>query len=210
MSAKMEESAPVLTPTITKTKKTPTKKAKPALTGSPTNKKQKKSKKTPGKYSQLVINAIQTLGEKNGTSLFKIYNEAKKESWFDKQNGRTYLRYSIRALLLNDTLVQVKGLGANGSFKLNKKKFETEKKTNKSAAKPTKTEKSVKPAPKKAEAKKGGAKKSTKKSSGGKKRTTNAATEKPSVKKTSTKPKKAAAKTPKVATKKATKANKST
>ncbi|KAA0712862.1 Histone H1x [Triplophysa tibetana] len=206
----MEESAPVPTPTITKTKKTPTKQAKPAVTDSPTRKKQKKNKKTPGKYSQLVINAIQTLGEKNGSSLFKIYNEAKKESWFDKQNGRMYLRYSIRALLLNDTLVQVKGLGANGSFKLNKKKFEKEKKTKKSAAEPTKKVKSVHPAPKKAEAKKKGAKKSTKKSSGGKKKATNAATEKPSVKKTSTKLKKAAAKTPKVAAKKATKAKKST
>ncbi len=125
MSAEVEESTPTQAPApaATKTKKASANKAKPAVAASPAKKKKKKSK-GPGKYSQLVIDAIRTLSEKNGSSLFKIYNEAKKVSWFDQQNGRVYLRYSIRALLLNDTLVQVKGLGANGSFKLNKKKFE--------------------------------------------------------------------------------------
>ncbi|XP_006017871.1 histone H1x [Alligator sinensis] len=49
---------------------------------------------------------------------------AKKVAWFDQQNGRTYLKYSIKALVQNDTLLQVKGTGANGSFKLNRKKLE--------------------------------------------------------------------------------------
>ncbi|XP_016314456.1 histone H1x-like [Sinocyclocheilus anshuiensis] len=148
MSAEVEESAPAQAPApaATKTKKTSANKAKPAVTASPAKKKKKKSK-GPGKYSQLVIDAIRTLGEKNGSSLFKIYKEAKRVSWFDQQNGRMYLRYSIRALLLNDTLVQVKGLGANGSFKLNEKAFE--KKPKKSATKATKTEKPAKPAYKK-------------------------------------------------------------
>uniref|UniRef100_A0A4W4F387 H15 domain-containing protein n=1 Tax=Electrophorus electricus TaxID=8005 RepID=A0A4W4F387_ELEEL len=165
-----------------------------AKTASPAKKKKKKSK-GPGKYSQLVIEAIRTLGEKNGSSLFKIYNEAKKVSWFDQQNGRMYLRYSIRALLLNDTLIQVKGLGANGSFKLNKKKFETKTKK-KSSAKPTKTAKPAKKTAKKAVEKKKTAK-STKK----------AKTETPATKKTS-KPKKEAKKTTGVA-KKASKTKKS-
>lgn len=198
MSTEVDESAPdqIPTPAVTKTKKASGNKAKPVVSASPAKKKKKKSK-GPGKYSQLVTDAIRTLGEKNGSSLFKIYNEAKKVSWFDQQNGRMYLRYSIRALLLNDTLVQVKGLGANGSFKLNKKKFE--KKTKKSAAKATKkTEK-----PKKAVTKKVSAKKSAKKSSVKKK-----TTKKTGVKKVAAKPKKAAAKKPKVAVKKATKAKK--
>ncbi|ROL50706.1 Myosin heavy chain, fast skeletal muscle [Anabarilius grahami] len=196
MSAEVEESAPAPAPApapaATKAKKASGNKAKPAVSASPAKKKKKKSK-GPGKYSQLVIDAIRTLGEKNGSSLFKIYNEAKKVSWFDQQNGRMYLRYSIRALLLNDTLVQVKGLGANGSFKLNKKKFE--KKPKKSAAKATKTEKPAKSASKKAVTKKVSAKKSAKKSSVKKK-----TTKKTSVKKVTAKPKKAAAKKPNVAT----------
>ncbi|KAK7155576.1 hypothetical protein R3I93_010271 [Phoxinus phoxinus] len=204
MSTEVDESAPAqvpnITPAATKTKKASGNKAKHVVSA-PAKKKKKKSK-GPGKYSQLVTDAIRTLGEKNGSSLFKIYNEAKKVSWFDQQNGRMYLRYSIRALLLNDTLVQVKGLGANGSFKLNKKKFE--KKPKKSAAKATKkTEKPVKSASKKAVTKKVSAKKSAQKSTVKKK-----TTKKTGVKKVTAKPKKAAAKKPKVAAKKATKAKK--
>ncbi|ELR47336.1 Histone H1x, partial [Bos mutus] len=80
------------------------------------SKKRKNSKKKnqPGKYSQLVVETIRRLGERNGSSLAKIYAEAKKVAWFDQQNGRTYLKYSIKALVQNDTLLQVKGTGANG------------------------------------------------------------------------------------------------
>ncbi|XP_060622156.1 histone H1.10 [Anolis sagrei] len=99
--------------------------AKKASALSPSKKKKNSKKKNqPGKYSQLVVESIRKLGERNGSSLAKIYNEAKKVPWFDQQNGRTYLKYSIKALVQNDTLLQVKGTGANGSFKLNRKKLE--------------------------------------------------------------------------------------
>ncbi|XP_036389988.1 histone H1.10 [Megalops cyprinoides] len=111
----------------------PTDAATPAKKKKKKKKKNKKKKNKPGKYSKLVIDAIRRLGEKNGCSLVKIYNEAKKVSWFDQQNGRTYLRYSVKALLQNDSLIQVRGTNScAGSFKLNKKKFE------KPAAKPAK------------------------------------------------------------------------
>ncbi|XP_010879894.1 histone H1.10 [Esox lucius] len=141
-------------------------------------KKNKKKKNKPGKYSVLVIDAVKTLNERNGSSLVKIYNEAKKASWFDEQNGRTYLRYSIRALVLNNTLIQVKGMGANGSFKLNKDKFTkgTQKKTlstpgkitKKTVKSPTKKKPTVakpkaKSSPLKAPAKKTATKKTTSK-----------------------------------------------
>nr|XP_029539128.1 histone H1x [Oncorhynchus nerka] len=102
-------------------------------------KKNKKKKNKPGKYSVLVLDAVKTLNERSGSSLVKIYNEAKKASWFDEQNGRTYLRYSIRALVLNNTLIQVKGMGANGSFRLNEDQFakEVPKKTQSKPAKTT-------------------------------------------------------------------------
>nr|DBA18525.1 TPA: hypothetical protein GDO54_016761 [Pyxicephalus adspersus] len=124
----------------------------------------KKKKNQPGKYSQLVVDTIRKLGERNGSSLAKIYNEAKKVSWFDQQNGRTYLKYSVKALVQNDTLLQVKGVGANGSFRLNKKKLEglavpkkapaAKPAAKKPASTPKKSvKKAAKPSPKKAPAK---------------------------------------------------------
>ncbi|XP_053324635.1 histone H1.10-like [Spea bombifrons] len=106
----------------TPTRRSSSKRTKGAA--APAKKKSKKKKNQPGRYSQLVVDTIRKLGERNGSSLAKIYSEAKKVSWFDQQNGRTYLKYSIKALVQNDTLLQVKGIGANGSFRLNKKKLE--------------------------------------------------------------------------------------
>ncbi|CAJ0964381.1 unnamed protein product [Ranitomeya imitator] len=144
---------------------TPSKKAKAAAGGS-AKKSGGKKKNQPGRYSQLVVDTIRKLGERNGSSLAKIYGEAKNVSWFDQQNGRTYLKYSVKALVQNDTLLQVKGVGANGSFRLNKKKLEVlavpRRKTPKPAAAakkpaaaakkpaaPKKSPKKAKPAPKK-------------------------------------------------------------
>uniref|UniRef100_A0A8B9BY08 H1.10 linker histone n=2 Tax=Anser TaxID=8842 RepID=A0A8B9BY08_9AVES len=134
MSVELEEADLPLTEAeevpIAAEKKAASKKAKTAGAGggsslSPSKKKKNNKKKNqPGKYSQLVVETIRKLGERNGSSLAKIYNEAKKVAWFDQQNGRTYLKYSIKALVQNDTLLQVKGTGANGSFKLNRKKLE--------------------------------------------------------------------------------------
>ncbi|XP_069848174.1 histone H1.10-like [Dipodomys merriami] len=90
----------------------------------PARKRRSRKKNQPGRYSQLVVETIRRLGERGGSSLARIHAEAKKLPWFDQQNGRTYLKYSVRALVQNDTLLQVRGSGANGSFKLNRKKLE--------------------------------------------------------------------------------------
>ncbi|NXR70510.1 H1X protein, partial [Rhadina sibilatrix] len=130
MSVELEENDLPLTEAeeapLSPEKKAAAKKAKGGGGASSPSKKKKNNKKKnqPGKYSQLVVETIRKLGERNGSSLAKIYNEAKKVAWFDQQNGRTYLKYSIKALVQNDTLLQVKGTGANGSFKLNRKKLE--------------------------------------------------------------------------------------
>lgn len=203
MATEKVETVPETAPPATaaeKSKKGAISKAKPVVAGAASAAKKKKKKNKgkkgqPGKYSQLVIDAIRTLGEKNGSSLFKIYKEAKKTSWFDQQNGRMYLRYSIRALLLNDTLIQVKGSGANGSFKLNKKKFEKAAAKKKSASKPTKTAKPAKAAkpakkPSSKKASKPAAKASPKKKVAKK----SAVSKKPAAVKTAPKAKKAAVK----------------
>ncbi|CAH2311990.1 histone H1x [Pelobates cultripes] len=140
--------------------------AKKATKAAGSAKKATKKKNQPGRYSQLVVDTIRKLGERNGSSLAKIYSEAKKVSWFDQQNGRTYLKYSIKALVQNDTLLQVKGIGANGSFRLNKKKLEglpaekkaapakpAAKKKAASASTPKKSHKKAKPAKKSTSAK---------------------------------------------------------
>lgn len=130
MSVELEEADLPLTEAeeapLAPEKKGAVKKAKGGVSALSPSKKRKNNKKKnqPGKYSQLVVESIRKLGERNGSSLAKIYNEAKKVAWFDQQNGRTYLKYSIKALVQNDTLLQVKGTGANGSFKLNRKKLE--------------------------------------------------------------------------------------
>ncbi|KAM5305597.1 histone H1.10 [Glossophaga mutica] len=121
MSVELEEALPLTTAEGT-AKKAARVSSSAAL--SPSKKRKNKKKNQPGKYSQLVVETIRRLGERNGSSLAKIYTEAKKVAWFDQQNGRTYLKYSIKALVQNDTLLQVKGTGANGSFKLNRKKVE--------------------------------------------------------------------------------------
>ncbi|XP_024436179.1 histone H1.10 [Desmodus rotundus] len=120
MSVELEEALPLTT--AEGTAKKAARVSSSAL--SPSKKRKNKKKNQPGKYSQLVVETIRRLGERNGSSLAKIYTEAKKVAWFDQQNGRTYLKYSIKALVQNDTLLQVKGTGANGSFKLNRKKVE--------------------------------------------------------------------------------------
>lgn len=83
--------------------------------------KKKKKKNQQGKYSALLVDIVQKLGARNGSSLAIIFKEAKNVPWFDKQNGRIYLRYALRALVTNGTLNQLRGRGANGSFKLTKK-----------------------------------------------------------------------------------------
>ncbi|XP_078475601.1 histone H1.10 isoform X2 [Lampetra planeri] len=99
-------------------------------------KKKKKKKNQPGKYSRLVIDVIRALGERGGSSLARVYAEARKVEWFDQEHGRTYLKYSVKALVQNDTLLQVKGTGANGSFKLNKNKLEKKAAEEKGKSKP--------------------------------------------------------------------------
>nr|XP_045009010.1 histone H1.10 [Jaculus jaculus] len=121
MSVELEEALP---PTSAEGAARKAARAGGATPPAPAKKRKNRKKNQPGKYSQLVVETIRRLGERGGSSLARIYAEARKVPWFDQQNGRTYLKYSIRALVQNDTLLQVKGTGANGSFKLNRKKLE--------------------------------------------------------------------------------------
>ncbi|XP_008064678.1 histone H1x [Carlito syrichta] len=112
MSVELEEALPLTTAEGAAKKAT---KAGGSAALSPAKKrKNSKKKNQPGKYSQLVVETIRRLGERNGSSLARIYTEAKKVPWFDQQNGRTYLKYSIKALVQNDTLLGMSAIDAQG------------------------------------------------------------------------------------------------
>uniref|UniRef100_UPI00398E477E histone H1.10 n=1 Tax=Pristiophorus japonicus TaxID=55135 RepID=UPI00398E477E len=127
-------------------------------------KKSGKGKNQPGRYSSLLVEIVERLGARNGSSLATIYKEAKLEPWFDMLQGRTYLRYSLQALVTNGTLIQVTGRGANGSFKMAKRTDGGGSSTRKKRSAPT---------PRSSSSSSSGsssrAKKSSKKSGGGKK-----------------------------------------
>lgn len=74
---------------------------------------------------QKSMTAFAALPEAQG--LISSIHRAAHNCHNSRQSGTFFwhaLKYSIRALVQNDTLLQVKGTGANGSFKLNRKKLE--------------------------------------------------------------------------------------
>ncbi|KAG9327905.1 hypothetical protein JZ751_018383 [Albula glossodonta] len=164
---------------------------------------------------ELVVKLVTASKERNGMS-FVAVKKALKAGGYDVEKNNSRLKVSIRGLLEKGTLVQTKGTGASGSFKINKyqevmkkepakkavkvkkpaaKKPATDKKQKKVAAKKPAAKKAKKPAtPKKVT-------KSPKKASSAKKKA--AAPKKPAkspkkskkvAKPKTVKPKKAAAK----------------
>ncbi|XP_048404098.1 histone H1.10 [Stegostoma tigrinum] len=121
----------------------------PAKKAGSKKKKSGKGKNQQGKYSALLVEIVQRLGARNGSSLATIYKEAKTVPWFNERQGRTYLRYAVRALVLNGTLNQVKGRGANGSFKIKKSETGQAAKKKKAASASTSSSSAVKKSHKK-------------------------------------------------------------
>ena len=146
------------------------------------------------KYIEMVKAAITALKERSGSSRIAIEKYIKAN--YKVTDVGPHLKMALKKGVAANVLVQTKGTGASGSFKVNKEALKQKKEKKKPAKKPT----TKKPAAKKPAAKKPTAKKSAVKKPAAKKATT----KKPAAKKTSKKPaaKKAAAK-PKTAQKKA-------
>jgi len=160
------------------------------------------------KYSEMVIAAITTLKERNGSSRQAIVKYI-KANYKVSDNSDTHIKLALKRSVVAGTLLQPKGTGASGSFKLVKKAVEPKKKVAKkpAAAATKKTTPKKKAAPKK----KASAKKATTKSTPKKKAAVakvatkkpasakKAAAKKPAAKKVAKKPaaKKAVKKTPK-------------
>uniref|UniRef100_A0A7N6B9A2 H15 domain-containing protein n=1 Tax=Anabas testudineus TaxID=64144 RepID=A0A7N6B9A2_ANATE len=179
-------------------------------------KKATKPKKTGPSVGELIVKAVSASKERSGVSASAL-KKALAAGGYDVDKNRARVKTAIKSLVLKGTLLQTKGVGASGSFKINKK---ADTKPKKPARKPAAAAapKAKKPAAKKpakaAAAKKtkaAAAKKPAAASKSPKKVKKPAAAKKPKAKtpKKPTKSPKKAAKSPKKAAKSPKKATKS-
>uniref|UniRef100_A0A6I8REY7 H15 domain-containing protein n=2 Tax=Xenopus tropicalis TaxID=8364 RepID=A0A6I8REY7_XENTR len=119
----------------------------------PAAKKKKQSKKAAGatkskkpsgpSVSELIVKAVSASKERSGVSLAAL-KKALAAGGYDVEKNNSRLKLALKGLVSKETLVQVKGSGASGSFKLNKKQLQSKEKAAPAAAK------AKKPAAKKA------------------------------------------------------------
>ncbi|WP_187787998.1 histone H1/H5 family protein, partial [Salmonella sp. S146_54837] len=143
------------------------------------------------KYKEMITAAIESLKERNGSSRQAI-SKYIKGNYKVGENCDVHIKVELKRLTAGGTLVQTKGTGASGSFKVSKSTQATPKKATPKKATPKKATPKKKPAAKKA--KKPTPKKVVKKKAATpKKPVKKAAAKKPAAKKPAAKPKKKAA-----------------
>ncbi|XP_065147409.1 histone H1-like [Paramisgurnus dabryanus] len=132
----------------------------------PKKKSAAKAKKTGPSVGDLIVKAVSASKKRNGVSLAAL-KKALVAGGYDVEKNNSRVKIAIKNLVTKGTLVQTKGTGASGSFKLNKKQAETKAKPAKKAAPKAKKPAAKKPVaakkPKTAATKKTAAKKSPKK-----------------------------------------------
>ncbi|CAM4464856.1 histone H1-like [Lepidochelys kempii] len=130
----MSETAPVAAPTVSAPgAKTSTKKPKKAAGGS-------KARKPPGpSVTELITKAVSASKERKGLSLAAL-KKVLAAGGYDVEKNNSRIKVGLKSLVSKGVLVQTKGTGASGSFKLNKKPGEIKEKApkKKPAAKPKK------------------------------------------------------------------------
>ncbi len=122
----------------------------------PKKKSAAKAKKAGPSVGDLIVKAVSASKERSGVSLAAL-KKALAAGGYDVEKKNSRVKLAIKSLVTKGTLVQVKGTGASGSFKLSKKQTETKKRRAPKAKKPAAKK------PKSAAAKKPAAKKSPKK-----------------------------------------------
>nr|XP_002816545.2 histone H1.1 [Pongo abelii] len=87
------------------------------------------SKKKPAgpSVSELIVQAASSSKERGGVSLAAL-KKALAVAGYDVEKNNSRIKLGIKSLVSKGTLVQTKGTGASGSFKLNKKAFSVETK----------------------------------------------------------------------------------
>ncbi|MGH0190312.1 UNVERIFIED_CONTAM: hypothetical protein FKN15_045137 [Acipenser sinensis] len=149
-----------------------------------------KPKKSGPSVSELIVKAVSASKERSGLSMAAL-KKILQAGGYDVEKNNSHVNRALKSLVTKETMLQTKGTGALGSFKLNKKAAEAKEKAAKKKAAPKK------PAAKKAVDKKTTEKVSAKKAATPKKTLTKAKKPK-AVKKAPKSPKKAAAKPKKV------------
>ncbi|KAK7122063.1 hypothetical protein R3I93_023000 [Phoxinus phoxinus] len=94
----------------------------------------KSTKAGPG-VGELIVKAVSASKERSGVSLAAL-KKALAAGGYDVEKNNSRVKIAIKSLVTRGTLVQVKGTGASGSFKLNKKQAETKKKAAPETQKP--------------------------------------------------------------------------
>lgn len=177
-------------------------------TATPTKPKKATKPKKPMDHppvAQMVTSAITSLKERKGSSLAAIKKHVAANNKVDIEKLAPFIRRYLKKAVTDGKLLQTKGTGASGSFKLGKpakeekpKKKPAAKKAKKPAAKKEKTPKKAKKSPKKAAKKAKTPKKAEKKPKKSKAATPKKPKAKPAAKKPAAKkaakPKKTAAK----------------
>ncbi|KAL4008078.1 hypothetical protein ACER0C_001930 [Sarotherodon galilaeus] len=146
----MSEEAPAPAPA-------PAKAAKKKTTAS-------KPKKVGPSVGELIVKAVAASKERSGVSAAAL-KKALAAGGYDVDKNKARVKTAIKSLVAKGTLVQTKGTGASGSFKMNKKATESKAKKPAKKAAP----KAKKPAAAKAKKPAAAAKKSPKKAAAAKK-----------------------------------------
>ncbi|XP_064168264.1 histone H1-like [Anguilla rostrata] len=188
----------------------------------PKKKAASKLRKAGPSVGDLIVKAVSASKERHGVSLAAL-KKALVAGGYDVEKNNSRVKIAVRSLVTKGTLLQTKGTGASGSFKLNKSQPAVKKPAKKAAPKAKKPAAAKKVVAKKPVAKKSPKKKpatvKAKKSPKKAKKPTAAAkkpkpakspkkTKKPAAKKATKSPKKAKATKPKVAKPKSVKAKK--
>uniref|UniRef100_A0AAY4C364 Histone H1 n=1 Tax=Denticeps clupeoides TaxID=299321 RepID=A0AAY4C364_9TELE len=95
----------------------------PAAAAPPKSPKKKAAAKKPKKAGpgagELIVKAVSASKERSGVSLAAL-KKALAAGGYDVEKNNSRVKVAIKSLVTKGTLVQTKGTGASGSFKLNK------------------------------------------------------------------------------------------
>ncbi|XP_074081728.1 histone H1.3-like [Macrotis lagotis] len=112
----MSETAPAAPATPAPAEKTPVKKKAKKPTGSAGARR----KASGPPVSELITKAVAASNERSGVSLAAL-KKALAAAGYDVEKNNSRIKLGLKSLVNKGTLVQTKGTGASGSFKLNKK-----------------------------------------------------------------------------------------
>uniref|UniRef100_A0A8C4RE16 Histone H1 n=1 Tax=Erpetoichthys calabaricus TaxID=27687 RepID=A0A8C4RE16_ERPCA len=112
------------------------------LSGSPAT--SSKPKKAGPSVSDLIVKAVSASKERHGLSLAGL-KKALAAGGYDVEKNNARVKLAVKSLVSKGALVQTRGTGASGSFKINKKQAEGKEKASKKKAAPKKKPAAKKP-----------------------------------------------------------------